>query len=167
MTRALFPGTFDPLTLGHQDLIQRAARLFDEVIVAIAMSPGKRPLFELDERVALAREVCAPWPNVRVEGFSGLLVDVARRMQVHVLLRGVRSVSDFDYEQQLVGMYRRMVPDLEILYMPTSAELAFISSTLVREVALHGGDVACFVPPAVAMAVKELLAQQRSQAPHG
>ncbi|WP_409421642.1 pantetheine-phosphate adenylyltransferase [Pseudaeromonas sp. ZJS20] len=162
MTRALFPGTFDPLTLGHQDLIQRAARLFDEVIVAIAMSPGKRPLFELEERVALARAVCAQWPNVRVDGFSGLLVDHLRQTGANVLLRGVRSLSDFDYEQQLVGMYRRMVPDLEILYMPTAAELAFISSTLVREVALHGGDVACFVPPSVAEAVRARIAGDHS-----
>ena len=110
MTFALFPGTFDPLTLGHQDLIARAARLFDRVQVAIAMSPGKRPLFDLDERVALARAVCAQWENVEVAGFSGLLVDHLRACGAQVLLRGVRSVSDFDYEQQLVGMYRRLLP---------------------------------------------------------
>lgn len=160
MSLALFPGTFDPLTLGHLDLIRRAARLFDQVVVAIAMSPGKRPLFDLETRVALAKEVCAPWPNVRVEGFSGLLVDHLKQTGADVLLRGVRSVSDFDYEQQLVGMYRRMVPELEILYMPPAAELAFISSTLVREVALHGGDVSCFVPESIAAAVNARIALQ-------
>lgn len=159
MTFALFPGTFDPLTLGHEDLIARAARLFDRVQVAIAMSPGKRPLFDLDERVALARAVCAQWENVEVAGFSGLLVDHLRACGAQVLLRGVRSVSDFDYEQQLVGMYRRMLPALEILYMPPAGDLAFISSTLVREVALHGGEVDCFVPPLVAQRVRELLAR--------
>ena len=156
-TRALFPGTFDPLTLGHQDLIERASRLFDEVIVAIAMSPGKRPLFSLEERLALAQRACAAYPGVRVEAFSGLLVDFARHTRANVLVRGVRSMSDFDYENQLSGMYRQMLPELEMILLPARPELSAISSTLVREVALHGGDVSPFVTPEIATAIENKL----------
>lgn len=152
-TRALFPGTFDPLTLGHQDLISRAASLFDEVIVAIAMSPGKRPLFALAERVSLAQVVCSEWGNVRVAGFDGLLIDFARSQNANVLVRGIRSMTDFDYENQLAGMYRQLMPSLEVLFLPARSELSCVSSTLVREVALHGGDIASFVPPGIADAV--------------
>ena len=151
---ALFPGTFDPLTLGHQDLIARAARIFDEVIVAIAMSPGKRPLFSLDERIALARQSCAPYSQVRVEGFSGLLIDFARQQGANVLVRGIRSMTDFDYENQLAGMYRQLMPELEVLFLPARSELSCVTSSLVREVALHGGDVSPFVPSCVADAAQ-------------
>jgi pantetheine-phosphate adenylyltransferase len=150
---ALFPGTFDPLTLGHQDLIARTARIFDEVIVAIAMSPGKRPLFSLDERIALARQSCAPYAQVRVEGFSGLLIDFARQRGANVLVRGIRSMTDFDYENQLAGMYRQLMPELEVLFLPARSELSCITSSLVREVALHGGDVSPFVSTEVASAI--------------
>ena len=155
--RAIFPGTFDPLTLGHQDLIARAAGIFDEVIVAIAMSPGKRPLFSLDERIALARQSCAPYSQVRVEGFSGLLIDFARQQGAKVLVRGIRSITDFDYEYQLAGMYRQLMPELEVLFLPARSELSCITSTLVREVALHGGDVRPFVNPAIATAIEKRL----------
>lgn len=151
---ALFPGTFDPLTLGHQDLIARTARIFDEVIVAIAMSPGKRPLFSLDERIALARQSCAPYSQVRVEGFSGLLIDFARQQGANVLVRGIRSMTDFDYENQLAGMYRQLMPELEVLFLPARSELSCVTSSLVREVALHGGDVSPFVPSCVADAAQ-------------
>ena len=154
---ALFPGTFDPLTLGHHDLVSRAARLFDEVVIAVALSPGKRPLFELDERIALAQEVCAELPNVRVEGFSGLLIDFARQQGAKVLVRGIRSITDFDYEYQLAGMYRQLMPELEVLFLPARSELSCITSTLVREVALHGGDVRPFVNPAIATAIEKRL----------
>ena len=159
-TRALFPGTFDPLTLGHQDLIERASRLFDEVIVAIAMSPGKRPLFSLEQRVALARAACADLPQVRVEGFKGLLIDFARQQGANVLVRGIRSMTDFDYENQLAGMYRQLMPELEILFLPARSELSCVTSSLVREVALHGGDVTPFVNPDIALAVR--LKQQQA-----
>ena len=155
--RAIFPGTFDPLTLGHQDLIARAAGIFDEVIVAIAMSPGKRPLFSLDERIALARQSCAPYSQVRVEGVSGLLIDFARQQGAKVLVRGIRSMADFDYEYQLAGMYRQLMPELEVLFLPARSELSCITSTLVREVALHGGDVRPFVNPAIATAIEKRL----------
>ncbi len=151
--RAIFPGTFDPLTLGHQDLIARAAGVFDEVIVAIAMSPGKRPLFSLDERIALARQSCAPYAQVRVEGFSGLLIDFARQRGANVLVRGIRSMTDFDYENQLAGMYRQLMPELEVLFLPARSELSCVTSSLVREVALHGGDVSPFVSTEVASAI--------------
>ena len=155
--RAIFPGTFDPLTLGHQDLIARAEGIFDEVIVAIAMSPGKRPLFSLDERIALARQSCAPYSQVRVEGVSGLLIDFARQQGAKVLVRGIRSITDFDYEYQLAGMYRQLMPELEVLFLPARSELSCITSTLVREVALHGGDVRPFVNPAIATAIEKRL----------
>ena len=154
---ALFPGTFDPLTLGHHDLVTRAARLFDEVVIAVALSPGKRPLFELDERIALAQEVCRELPNVRVEGFSGLLIDYARHCGASILVRGIRSMTDFDYESQLAAMYRRLMPELEIVFLPPTEQHAFISSTLVREVALHGGDIRAFVNPAIATAIENKL----------
>lgn len=154
-TKALFPGTFDPLTLGHQDLIARAASLFDDVIVAIAMSPGKRPLFSLEERVTLAKAVCGDWPNVQVCGFSGLLVDFAREQQANVLIRGIRTMTDFDYENQLAGMYRQLMPELEVLFLPARSELSSVTSTLVREVALHGGDISAFVPACIANAVHQ------------
>lgn len=156
-SKALFPGTFDPLTLGHLDIIRRAAALFDEVVVAIAMSPGKRPLFTLEERVTLAQEACAELSNVRVEGFGGLLIDFARQQQANVLVRGIRTMTDFDYENQLAAMYRQLMPELEVVFLPPNAGFNFISSTLVREVALHGGDVAQFVTPAIARAVREQL----------
>jgi pantetheine-phosphate adenylyltransferase len=161
-TKAIFPGTFDPLTLGHQDLIARAAGVFDEVIVAIAMSPGKRPLFSLDERIALARQSCAPYSQVRVEGFSGLLIDFARQQGANVLVRGIRSMTDFDYENQLAGMYRQLMPELEVLFLPARSELSCVTSSLVREVALHGGDVSPFVSAEVARAVQA----KQLQAPH-
>ena len=159
-TKAIFPGTFDPLTLGHQDLIARAAGVFDEVIVAIAMSPGKRPLFSLDERIALARQSCAPYAQVRVEGFSGLLIDFARQQGANVLVRGIRSMTDFDYENQLAGMYRQLMPELEVLFLPARSELSCVTSSLVREVALHGGDITPFVNHDIALAVR--LKQQQA-----
>ena len=152
-TKAVFPGTFDPLTLGHQDLIARAAHIFDEVIVAIAMSPGKRPLFTLEERVVLARQACQHYPQVRVEGFDGLLIDFARQQEANVLVRGIRTMTDFDYENQLAGMYRQLMPELEILFLPARSELSCVTSSLVREVALHGGDIKRFVPECVANAI--------------
>lgn len=159
-TRVIFPGTFDPITHGHTDLVARAARLFDEVILAVAMSPGKRPLFELAERVQLAQAVCTPLGNVRVEGFSGLLVDFAREQQANVLVRGVRTTMDFEYEAQLAAMYRRLMPELEIVFLPPAEEHAFVSSSLIREIVLHGGDASQFVSPVVNRAIRAKLNQE-------
>ncbi|MFQ2109065.1 MULTISPECIES: pantetheine-phosphate adenylyltransferase [Aeromonas] len=151
--KVIYPGTFDPITNGHTDLIGRAARLFDEVVVGVANSPSKRPLFDLAERVLLAQQVTTHLPNVKVVGFSGLLVDFAREQQANVLIRGLRAVSDFEYEFQLANMNRRLMPELESVFLTPAEENSFISSTLVKEVALHGGDIHQFVDPLVAQAI--------------
>ena len=151
--KVIYPGTFDPITNGHTDLIGRAARLFDEVVVGVANSPSKRPLFDLAERVLLAQQVTAHLPNVKVVGFSGLLVDFAREQQANVLIRGLRAVSDFEYEFQLANMNRRLMPELESVFLTPAEENSFISSTLVKEAALHGGDIHQFVDPLVAQAI--------------
>ncbi len=151
----LYPGTFDPITNGHLDLVQRASKLFDTVIVAVAHSSGKNPLFDIDERVALVSDVVAKMPNVEVCGFSGLLVDFAKKKKVNALLRGLRAVSDFEYEFQLANMNRRLAPELESLFLTPAEQNSFISSTLVREIASLGGDVAGFVPKTVLKALQE------------
>ncbi|HYQ39155.1 MAG TPA: pantetheine-phosphate adenylyltransferase [Pseudomonas sp.] len=158
MNRVLYPGTFDPITKGHGDLIERAARLFDEVIIAVAASPKKNPLFPLDKRVELAEAVCAHLPNVRVLGFSNLLAHFAHEQQANVLLRGLRAVSDFEYEFQLANMNRQLAPDVESLFLTPSEKYSYISSTLVREIASLGGDIDKFVHPIVAQALRERFA---------
>ncbi len=151
---ALYPGTFDPITNGHFDLILRASKLFDKVIVAVARSSGKNPLFSVDQRVSLVQDIVAEMPNVEACGFSGLLVDLASKKQANVLLRGLRAVSDFEYEFQLANMNRRLAPDLESLFLTPAEQYSFISSTLIREIAALGGDVAQFVPEKVQQALK-------------
>jgi len=153
ISRVIYPGTFDPITNGHLDLIERAAKLFDEVIIAVAASPSKNTLFSLDERVYFAQEVSAHLENVSAKGFSGLLVDFAQAQQANVLIRGLRTTVDFEYEFGLTNMYRRLMPGLESVFLTPSEEYAFISSTIVREVAIHGGNVADFVSPIVAKAL--------------
>ncbi len=152
--RVIYPGTFDPITNGHTDLILRACALFDHVTVGIAASPSKKPWFTVEQRVAMAHEALAGTQNVEVVGFTGLLVDFAKEQGASVLLRGLRAVSDFEYEFQMANMNRRLMPELETVFMTPAEENSFISSTLVREVALHHGDVAQFVCPAVAEALK-------------
>jgi len=151
-TRVIYPGTFDPITNGHKDLVERASRLFGEVIVAIAASEKKKPLFSLDERVALASEVLAHLPNVRVVGFDKLLSFFVRDMGGNVVLRGLRAVSDFEYEFQLANMNRQLNSEFETVFLTPSEHLSFISSSLVREIAILGGDVRQFVSPVVAEA---------------
>lgn len=158
--RAIYPGTFDPITNGHADLIERAANMFSEVIVAIASNPSKKPLFGLDERVELISKVCAHLDNVKVTGFTGLLAEYAKQNNADVLIRGLRAVSDFEYEFQLANMNRRLNPDLESVFLTPSEENSFISSTLVKEVALHKGDVAQFVHPVVNKALKKRLSDK-------
>ena len=152
---AIYPGTFDPLTNGHTDLIQRAAKMFDTVLVAVANNPSKQPCFNLEERVALANTILSDLDNVKVIGFSGLLADLARDHNAHVLIRGIRAVSDFDYEFQLANMNRRLNPDLESVFLTPAEKNSFISSTLVKEVARHHGDVSEFVDPIIVKALKE------------
>ena len=148
--RAVYPGTFDPITNGHEDLIQRASRLFDEVMVGVAHSQAKRPFFSLDERISLAREVLKPYRNVTVEGFSGLLSEFVKEHSATVILRGLRAVSDFEYEFQLAGMNRRLAPGVETLFLTPSDKYLFLSATIVREIAVLGGDISAFVHPLTA-----------------
>lgn len=146
---AVYPGTFDPVTLGHVDLARRAARLFDRVIIAVADSRAKKPFFTLDERVEMAREVLKDLRNVEVTGFSGLLMKFVQDKGARVVVRGLRAVSDFDYEFQLAGMNRGMYPDIETVFMTPGEQYMFVSATIVREISVLGGDTSKFVPPYV------------------
>jgi len=146
---AVYPGTFDPITNGHSDLVHRASRLFDHVIVAIAANPAKTPLFDLENRVTMATKVLAGIDNVEVCGFSDLLVNFAQQCKANVILRGLRAVSDFEFEMQLASMNRRLDNRIETVFMTPSEETSFISASLVKEIALHGGDVSDFVHKAV------------------
>jgi len=149
-SKAVYPGTFDPITLGHEDLIRRAARLFDTLIVAIADSGAKRPFFTRDERVEMAHETLKSLKNVEVVGFSGLLMRFVQEHKARVVIRGLRAVSDFEYEFQLAGMNRGMYPDVETLFLTPGERYMFISATIVREISVLGGDVSTFVAPHVA-----------------
>jgi pantetheine-phosphate adenylyltransferase len=153
--KAIYPGTFDPVTNGHADLIERASDLFSEVLVGVAASPSKKPRFDLAQRVAMIEEVSRHLPNVTVIGFSGLLVDFAKQNNAKVLIRGLRAVSDFEYEFQLANMNRRLSPELESVFLTPSEGNSFISSTLVKEVSLHNGDVSQFVHPIVKAALEQ------------
>jgi len=146
---AIYPGTFDPITNGHLDIISRASKLFYEVIVAVAVNRGKTPLFSLDERVELARLVTPEFSNVRVIGFDNLLVDCAQQQGANVIVRGLRAVSDFEYEFQLAGMNRRLAPQLETMFLTPAEQYEFISSTMIREIAMLKGNVSYFVPDIV------------------
>ncbi len=158
MRSVVYPGTFDPITNGHCDLILRAARLFDRVVVAVAADTSKAPAFGSEQRVELVRHVVATQPhakNVEVVSFNGLLVNFARELGVDVIMRGLRAVSDFEYEFQLAGMNRRMAPDIETLFLTPDEKFTYISSSLVREIARLGGDVTPFVAPTVQAALRE------------
>ena len=154
MVTAVYPGTFDPITHGHIDLITRACKLFDRIIIAVATGSGKSPLFSQDERIKLIREVFIHHPQVEVALLPGLLVDFAKLHQAKVIIRGLRTASDFDYEFQLAGMNRGLAPDIDTLFLTPSAEHAFVSSSLVREIAKFKGDIKSFVPEVVANALK-------------
>ena len=163
MITAIYPGTFDPLTRGHEDLVRRAASLFDQVVVGIAQSRAKKPFFSLEERVEIAREVLGHYPNVRVASFSGLLKDFVREQDGRVIVRGLRAVSDFEYEFQMAGMNRHLVPDVETLFMTPSDQYQFISGTIVREIAQLGGDVSKFVFPSVDRWLQAKAQERREQ----
>jgi len=152
--KVVYPGTFDPITRGHEDVVRRAAGLFGEVIVAVAES-RTQTLFTLDERVDMAREVFADFANVRVEGFNGLLMSFVQAQGARVVLRGLRAVSDFEYEFQLAGMNRNLYPEMETLFLTPAEQYTFISATMVREVARFGGDVSKFVSPLVAAKLQQ------------
>jgi pantetheine-phosphate adenylyltransferase len=150
----MYPGTFDPVTNGHHELVRRAARIFDRVVVAVAASPHKAPVFSLEERMSLARQVLADVPNVSVDGYSGLTVEYAKAHSLQVVIRGLRAVSDFEYEFQLASMNRHLQTGVETIFMTPAEQYTFISSTLVREVAALGGDVTAFVHPLVDKALR-------------
>ncbi|ALM72161.1 pantetheine-phosphate adenylyltransferase [Vibrio vulnificus] len=153
--KVIYPGTFDPVTNGHLNLIERTHEMFDEVVIGVAASPSKNTMFTLEERVALMEKVVAHLPGVKVKGFSGLLVDFARQEQAKVLIRGLRTTVDFEYEFGLTNMYRKLLPGIESVFLTPEEEFAFLSSTIVREVAIHGGSIEQFVPTAVAKAIEK------------
>lgn len=152
---AMYPGTFDPITLGHEDLVRRATRLFDRVVVAIAANPGKEPMFSLDERVALAKSVLAGFKGVEVTGYEGLTVEFAREHDLQVIVRGLRAISDFEYEFQLANMNRHLTDEVETAFLTPTETYTYISSSLVREIVSLGGDISEFVSPAVKRALLE------------
>lgn len=156
----IFPGTFDPITNGHTDLIERASHLFGKVIVGVAASPGKQPFFTHQERISLAEQVLAVYKNVTVLGFDGLLVEFARQQKAAVILRGLRAVADFEYEFQLASMNRRLSPELETLLLTPDEHYAYISAHLIREIAVLGGDISQFVHAVVAAAVHDRVKQR-------
>ena len=158
---AIYPGTFDPITNGHADLVERGARMFDRLIVSVSANPNKQPLFSLEERVALASEALAHLPKVEIRGFDILLVNYAKSIGAHVILRGLRAVSDFEFEFQLASMNRRLDPQVESIFLTPAEQYSFISSSLVREVAKLGGNIAPFVHPKVAAALATKFASRK------
>ncbi len=155
--RAIYPGSFDPITNGHLDVIQRAAKLFDEVVVAVAFNEQKTSLFPVDERVALIQHASATVPNIRIERFDGLLVDFARQQQASAVVRGLRAISDFEFEFQMALMNRKLEPEIETIFMMPAEKYTYISSRIVKEIARLGGDVTAFVPASVAEALQTRL----------
>lgn len=152
--RAIYPGTFDPITNGHSDLVRRAAGIFDQVLVAVANNPRKVPMFALQERIELSRRVLADIPNVEVTGYDGLTVDFMRARDIRIVVRGLRAVSDFEFEFQLANMQRHLLPEMETVFLTPQEQFTFISSTMVREIAVFGGSVSEFVDPVVAAALR-------------
>ena len=155
MQRAVYPGTFDPMTMGHVDLVKRASKLFDTVIIAIASSDSKKPMFSLEERIEMGNKIFAEDPKVEVVGFSGLLVNFAKDNDANILIRGLRVVADFEYEFQLANMNRAMSPDIESIFLTPKEEYSYISSSLVKEIATMGGDVTRFVDPVTLEALNQ------------
>lgn len=154
---AIYPGTFDPVTVGHMDLAERASSMFDHIVLAIARNPSKKPLFNLEERTELANEIVKPLGNITVLPFDGLLVNAAVEVNATVIVRGLRAVSDFDFEMQIAGMNRKLNSEIETVFIAAAQENAFLSSSIVREIARHGGDVSEFVHPLVLDAFKRKL----------
>ena len=159
MVTAVYPGTFDPFTRGHEDIVRRASKLFQRLVVGVADSQAKRPIFSVEERVEVAREVLGHYENVEIRRFSGLLVNFVKACNANVVVRGLRAVSDFEYEFQLAGMNRHLMPEIETIFMTPTDQYQFISGTLVREIAILGGDVSKFVAPTVEQAMRKKLVQ--------
>ena len=163
MSKAIYPGTFDPITNGHFDLIVRATRIFDEVVVAIAANPDKNPLFSVPERIAMVRQVCDELENVEVIGFDGLLIHLVEEQDAHVVLRGLRAVSDFEFEFQLASANRRLSPDIETVFLTPSENHTFTAASLVKEIANYGGDVSSFLDPRINRILADKLEQTRAE----
>lgn len=157
MDKVIYPGTFDPITRGHEDLVRRASRLFDHVVVAVAVNSGKKPFFSIEERVEMAQKVLSDCENVKIMSFSGLLMNFLQQQNARIILRGLRAVSDFEYEFQMAGMNRGMYPDVETLFMTPSEQYMFISATIVREIASLGGNVDAFVHPLVTEKLQKII----------
>ncbi|WP_309647901.1 pantetheine-phosphate adenylyltransferase [Nocardioides sp.] len=162
MRRAVCPGSFDPVTNGHLDIVQRASTLFDEVVVAVGVNQSKNRLFNAEERIAMLEQACAPFPNVRVDGFKGLLTSFCQEHGIHAIVKGLRAVSDFDYELQMAQMNSSLT-DVETVFVPTSPEYSFLASSLVKEVATFGGDVSGLIPDFVNTALLARLAERAAQ----
>ena len=160
MTTAVYPGSFDPVTNGHLDVISRGAELFDKVIVGVLHNSTKSPLFSVEERVKMLEEVTKEYPNIKIRSFTGLLVDFAKECEAHIIVRGLRAITDFDYELQMAQTNRIMSPDLDTLFLTTSLEYAYLSSTTVKEVAAFGGDISAFVPPYVEEKIRERMKER-------
>ena len=163
MIRAIYPGSFDPVTLGHLDIIRRASKTVNELIVGVLNNGGKTPLFSIDERVEMLREVTADIPNVKIMSFSGLLVDFARHTDSTLVVRGLRAISDFDYELQMAQTNRKMNPHVDTMFLATSLEYAYLSSTIMKEVANFGGDLSKFAPSEITEAVEEKLKKRETE----
>ena len=161
MKRAIYTGSFDPVTYGHLDVIGRSSRMVDELIVAVLKNSAKTPLFSVEERVKMLKEVTKDLPNVEIIPFDGLLVDFAEQIGADVVIRGLRAITDFEYELQMSQTNQRMKPDIETMFLTTSIEYSFLSSTTVREIAAFGGDVSQFVPEAVEIALREKMKEKR------
>ena len=161
MHRAVYPGSFDPVTFGHIDIIERAAALVDELIVAVLVNQAKTPLFSVDERVNMLRDVGGHVPNVRVEAFSGLSVDFVKKCDARFIVRGLRAITDFEYELQMSQTNRIMAPEIDTIFLTTSLSYAYLSSTTVKEVASYGGDISHFVPALVAERIKEKVKERK------
>ncbi len=162
MRRAVCPGSFDPVTNGHIDIVSRASGLFDEVTVAVLINKSKRSLFSVDERIDMLTQVCSEFPNVKIDSFHGLLVDFCRERDIHAIVKGLRAVSDFDYELQMAQMNSSLAT-VETVFVPTSPEYSFLASSLVKEVATFGGDVSSLVPPLVLDRLTARLAERRAE----
>jgi len=163
MSKAIYPGTFDPITNGHTDLIVRATRIFDRIVVAIAANPDKNPLFTVDERIAMVKQICEGMNNVEVVGFDGLLINFAEEQNAHVVLRGLRAVSDFEFEFQLASANRRLNAEIETVFLTPSENHTFTAASLVKEIAAFGGDVSSFLDPRINRILSDKLEQKRSK----
>ncbi|MBR5473957.1 MAG: pantetheine-phosphate adenylyltransferase [Lachnospiraceae bacterium] len=161
MKKAIYPGSFDPVTYGHLDIIERSAKMADELVVGVLMNNAKRPMFTVEERLEMLREETKHLPNVKVQAFDGLLVDFVREIDASVIVRGLRAVTDFEYELQMAQTNRKIAPDLDTIFLTTDLRYAYLSSSIVKEVAYWQGDISAFVPPAVAERIRERVCEMK------